>query len=74
MADDAPSFADRSAQLVADFQHAMDSNAPVTGVLIAELKDLLALGLHAHADCAAMHAKMATLQAEASDMVKTIAQ
>lgn len=79
MADVVPSFADRAAQLIADFQHAMDSNAPVSSVMMGELKSLLATGVSAHLECFALRnsahnveAKAAQLQSEASDLVATI--
>lgn len=68
----APGFADRSAQLIADFQHAMDSAAPVTGVLMDELKAVLDIGVQCHADCEAMRTKMSRIEADADDIAKTM--
>lgn len=79
MSDIAPSFADQAEQLLADFQHAMDSNAPVSIEMMRELKAVLDIGVSAHNDCDALHivarsaeVKAAALQAEASDLVATI--
>lgn len=79
MADIAPSFADRAKQLLADFQHAMENNAPVTSVMMSELKAVLDVGLKAHEASVALHDSAATaeekaahLQAEAGELVATI--
>jgi hypothetical protein len=79
MGDVMPSFADQAKQLLADFQHAMDTNAPVSPVMMTDLKAFLDIGVSAHADCEALHivarsaeVKAAALQAEATDLVATI--
>ena len=79
MGDPTLSFSDQAKQLLADFQHAMDTNAPVSTVMMSELTAVLEIGVSAHTDCEALHivarsaeAKAATLQAEATDLVATI--
>lgn len=74
MADASPSFPDRAAQLIADFQHAMDSNAPLSIVLMNELKDLLKVGVSA---CAARdHAAVVQkdMQAEVAELMTSVGQ
>jgi hypothetical protein len=56
MVDAAPSFADRAAQLIADFQLAADDNAPVSTVMMAELRAVLDIGISAHGECAFLNA------------------
>lgn len=75
------SFDDRCAQLIADFQHAMDDAAPVTMPLMIELKSLFEEGCNAHADRDTMraqniaHATVAKQAAkQAADLVTTIGQ
>lgn len=41
MGDASLSFADQAKQLLADFQHAMDTNAPVSSVMMSNLKALI---------------------------------
>lgn len=59
------SFDDRCAQLIADFQHAMDDNSPVTLPLMSELKSLLEEGCNAHADRDALRTKGASVSSSA---------
>ena len=83
MADVVPSFADRAAQLIADFQHAMDSNAPVSSVMMGELKTLIAVGVNAHEDREVLSDQLLAaeqkaekiakdMQADANDLVAAI--
>ena len=63
-----PTFAARVEQVIADFQHAADSNAPVSNVLMAELKDLLASGSTAVTERDTMQAKIAAYEAGAAKL------
>jgi hypothetical protein len=79
MGDAAPSFADQAKQLLADFQHAMDSAAPISIEMMRHLKSVLDVGTAAHLECETLRnsahnaqAKAAVLQAEANDLVATI--
>lgn len=83
MADPVDSFSDRSAQLIADFQHAMDSNAPVSSVMMAELKAVLAIGMGAHEDREILAEQLTAaeskagkiakdMQADANDLIATL--
>ena len=79
MAETTPSFVDRTTAIIGDFQHAMNSNAPVSIVMMGDLRAVLDIAVKAHAACVAMHAKAALaeakaaqLQSEASDLVATI--
>ena len=53
MADALPSYADRAAQLIADLDHAMQTNSPVSTGMMTELKDLLGIGVRAIANVTA---------------------
>lgn len=74
---DSASLSDRCAQLTADLQHAMDNAAPVTLAMMAELKDVLAIGCAVHAECASLLAQIAAsdttlhaAQAKAQELFK----
>jgi hypothetical protein len=83
MPDPVVTFADQAKQLLADFQHAMDSNAPVSIVMMTELKRVLDAGVGAHEDreilteqLTATEQKAAKIakdmQADANELVATI--
>jgi hypothetical protein len=70
MADTLPSFADRAKQLLADFQHAMDSNAPVTSVMMGDLKALLDVGIGAHEDREVLSDQLLAAEQKAEKIAK----
>lgn len=83
MTDPAVSFPDRASQLIADFQHAMDNNAPVSAVMMGELKAVIAIGLGAHEDRDILAEQLTAadrkaekiakdMQADANELVATI--
>jgi hypothetical protein len=67
-----PPFVDRVALLIADFQHAMDSNAPISNALMTELRDVLASGTAAHTECDAMKAKVMAYETSAAKLAKDV--
>lgn len=58
MGDVSLSFADQAKQLLADFQSEADCAAPITPVMMYELKALLDIGAAAVADCDRMTREM----------------
>lgn len=83
MADVEPSFAARAAQLISDMHHAMDNNAPVSPVMLAELKAVLSIGIGAHEDREILADQLTAadrkaekiakdMQADANELVATI--
>lgn len=62
MADAAPSYADRAAQLIADLSHTMQTSSPISAGTLAEMKDLLDLGAHALASVTADEAVLAQIE------------
>ena len=70
------SLADRARQLIADFEHAAANNAPVTPVMLSEMKALVedALADKTGAGLQAKHLLEIAreVQTEASDMVAAV--
>jgi hypothetical protein len=69
MPDTPPSFSDQAKSLLADFQHAADSNAPVSPVMLGQLQALIESAIGAHADCAALNKQLAEAEQKAARIV-----
>jgi hypothetical protein len=68
--DPSPIFADQAKALIADFQHAMQSDAPITPVMLSQLNALLTVATGAYEDRDVLNAQVTETETKLMQLSK----